>query len=102
MKKLAKAQFGKIISSAAKAVEKSGVKSAIKDAEKVMKSSAFKKTIKDTNKSAIKGGFNLTEKSLLEKDVAQKALNKRTSAYQNAVDDSYKKKGGVVKTKKKK
>lgn len=59
------------------------------------------KASKESMETATKGGYNRIPKSAQKTSAAEKAYNKRTSDYQKAVDDSYKKKGGTAKKKKK-
>lgn len=98
MAKLMKAQFGKIVKGVVKAV----AKEAKPAAKAVNKTNKY--TIKEATKNfdaAIKRGETTVPVSTLKRDRAAEALKKRNAAYEQSVWDSYKKKGGVVKSKKK-
>jgi hypothetical protein len=99
MKKLAKAQVGKVIQSITKAV-----KPAIK---------AAPKELTEFQKARIASGKPISVNVTIDEQKTKRALNKAISertgakklskkeAYQKAIDDMNRKKGGVVKSKKK-
>lgn len=97
-KKLMKAQMGAFITKAVKAGVKA-TKPAVKATNKATKYTA-KEAAKDVNAS-VKRGETTIPVSTLKRDRAAEALKKRNAAYDQSVWDSYKKKGGATKSKKK-